>query len=102
MKKVLLFAIFGFVINSSSVSFSQTTPVYPPVRNEAVQSTEVTSLKPIDASPATFSSQEELDKIVPVKIAKIKEMIKAEKNNERIQLLREDLWRFENAVVLSK
>lgn len=102
MKKELLFAIFGFVIISSSVSFSQTTPVYPPVRKETTETTEVTSLKPANASPATFSTKEELDKTVPMKIAKIKEMIKAEKNDERIKVLREDLWRFENAVVLNK
>jgi hypothetical protein len=102
MKKELLLAIFGFVICSSSILFSQSTPIYPPVRKETTQAVEITSLKPTDASPATFSSQEELDKTVPMKIAKIKEMIKAEKNDERIKILREDLWRFENAVVLSK
>lgn len=62
---------------------------------------EITALKPADASPATFSTHAELDAKVPEKIEKLKKMIREnEGNEEKLQYLREELWRFENAIVV--
>ena len=67
------------------------------------ESTSIASLKPADATPATFSTKEELEKAVPMKTAKIKEAINSGKYDDvQLQKLREELWRFENAVVIKK
>jgi hypothetical protein len=60
------------------------------------------SKKPADAQPATFSSQEDLDLKVSNKIKFIKEeLIKNKNNPEQIKFLQEELWRFENAIVVN-
>jgi len=67
----------------------------------AQSSSEITSLKPLDESPAVFSSQAEMDEKKSEKIAKMKVMIREnEGDEEKIKQLREELWRFENAIVV--
>ena len=64
---------------------------------------ETSSLKPENGIPASFATQKELDATVPVKIAKLQEMIlSGQYDDVRIQYLREEIWRFENAVVAKK
>ena len=58
------------------------------------------SVKPADESPVVFANQEELDSKKDEKIEKIKTLIKEYQSdpNELLRL-REELWRFENAIV---
>lgn len=114
MKRSLLFTAFiSFVC---SFSFSQEKNVYPSnlgaktdlrsatqVESSKSESTEITSLKPADGNPATFGTKEELESAVPMKIASIKEAIKSGNYNDvQIQKFREEIWRFENAIVIKK
>jgi uncharacterized GH25 family protein len=101
MKRSLLLTAVTLII--SLFSFSQEKSVYPPKPVVKSESTVVGSLKPADAAPATFGSKEELEKAVPMKIAKIKETINSGKLDDvQLQKYREELWRFENAVVVKK
>jgi len=68
--------------------------------NAQSSDTEITSIKPKDATPVVFSTQEELDSKKVEKIEKIKDQIKQNiGNDEKTLYLRQELWRFENAVV---
>lgn len=68
--------------------------------NAQSSDTEITSIKPKDATPVFFSTQEELDSKKVEKIEKIKDQIKQNiGNDEKTLYLRQELWRFENAVV---
>ncbi len=59
-----------------------------------------TSLKPADGNPAVFSSQEELNAKVEMKKNNVKALIKENSaDTAQVRLLREQLWRFENAIV---
>lgn len=101
MKRSLLLTAVTLII--SLFSFSQEKAVYPPKPVVKSESTVVGSLKPADATPATFGSKEELEKTVPMKMAAIKEAINSGKYDDvQLQKLREELWRFENAVVVKK
>lgn len=62
-----------------------------------------TPLKPIDASPYVFGTQQELNDKQANKKGVVLSEIKANANNpEKLKTLREDLWRIENATVLNK
>jgi hypothetical protein len=106
MKRSLLLTAVTLII--SLFSFSQekvSTSLRPTPKKEVVEteSPSTLSLKPADAAPATFGSKEELEKAVPMKIAKIKETINSGKLDDvQLQKYREELWRFENAVVVKK
>ncbi|MFT5602638.1 MAG: Skp family chaperone for outer membrane protein [Flavobacteriales bacterium] len=91
MKKVI-FTIAMAVI--ASTTFAQT---------QTKEKTEITSIKPVDGSPVVFSSQEELDAKIDDKIEKIKVQIRANANDpKKVEYLRMELWRFENAIVSTK
>lgn len=106
MNRSLLLTAVTLIV--SLFSFSQEkvrTTLQPAPKAEVTksESTSITSLKPADATPATFSTKEELEKAVPMKTAKIKEAINSGKYDDvQLQKLREELWRFENAVVIKK
>ena len=69
--------------------------------NKAEYSEILTSIKPVDESPAVFPTQEELDEKIADKIDKIKQLIIENRENPiAVEQLRKDLWRFENAVVI--
>lgn len=98
MKKlVILFtALMAFSLSGFSQNKEKTIP------SQETQKSIYTSLKPSDATPATFSTQEELNEKVPAKKSAIKDQITLNKDKpERIKQLREDLWRFENAIVVT-
>lgn len=94
MKKILLTVALlsgGALINQSYAQETETT----------IQNPLLTSLKPADGKPATFSSQTELENTVPAKIAAInEEILKTPNDTVRVNYLRQQLWRFENAVVI--
>lgn len=96
MKKILLVVALltgGALINRSFAQETETTTT--------AQNPLLTSLKPADGTPAIFPTQEELDSKVPAKIDGIKEEILNNSNDAvRVKYLREQLWRFENAVVV--
>lgn len=59
-----------------------------------------TPLKPKDASPAVFNSKAEMEAKKQSKIQATLELIKKNKDNPELVLqYREQLWRFENAIV---
>lgn len=103
MKKHLLICTILFLSLVGSSSFAQETKASTSLSNQQNQNKEITSLKPADGFGAQFTTQADLDQTVPLKIAKIKEMIASGQYGEdRIKVLREELWRFENAVVIKK
>lgn len=60
-----------------------------------------TPLKPADASPAVFSSKQEMDTKLTDKKNSTLDLIRQNKDNpETVKQLREQLWRFENAIVI--
>lgn len=68
----------------------------------AQEQTEIlTSIKPENARPATFRDQAHMDEKKDAKIEAIKQEILANQDDpERVNKLRQTLWRFENAVIL--
>ncbi len=103
MKKHLLIYTILFLSLVGSSAFAQETKPTSSISNQQNQNKEITSLKPIDGYTAVFTTQADLDQTVPLKIAKIKEMIASGQYGEdRIKVLREELWRFENAIVTKK
>ena len=59
-----------------------------------------TSLKPADGKPVVFNSQEELNAKIESKKNNVITLIKDNASDTgQVRLLREQLWRFENAVV---
>ena len=59
-----------------------------------------TSLKPADATPAVFPTEQEMKEKKAFKMENIKLQIKENLNDTfKVRLLRYELWRFENAVV---
>jgi uncharacterized protein YdeI (BOF family) len=60
-----------------------------------------TSLRPADAQPVQFSSQVELDAKIQYKKDNMIALIGANrKDTAMVRLLRYELWRFENAIVV--
>lgn len=87
---LMTFSLLGMSQNNANGSVKKNTE------------TIYTSLKPSDASPATFSSKALLDAKVPSKKQAILDQIKQNKSNPTmVKKLREDLWRFENAIVVT-
>jgi hypothetical protein len=66
------------------------------------ESTKVSiSIIPKDEKPAEFSSEKEMLKTVPLEIKKCKKNLSENSHNsERANYYREQLWRFENAIVV--
>ena len=93
MKKIILclgLICGGAVVNSSYAQ--QTT--------ETQQEVILTSIKPADGQPAVFANQLELEQKQSFKIQNIKDQILENRDNpEKVQYLREELWRMENAIV---
>lgn len=96
-KEVILFSAF-MALSLSGFSQSQSNTTVQKENSKSMY----TPLKPSDASPATFSSQEELNTKVPAKKSAIKDQITLNKDNpEMVKQLRQDLWRFEHAIVVT-
>lgn len=58
------------------------------------------SIRPADGKPAVFPTQQELDEKIEDKIDKIKQLILENQHDPVVlERLKQDLWRFENAVV---
>lgn len=100
MKRKPLLATILFVFCFIGLGISQSDVSAKPA-NVKVEETKSESVKPADGIPAKFSSKEELESAVPLKTAKIKEMIQSgQYSGDRLRVLREELWRFENAIVV--
>ena len=95
MKKVILcIAIFCGSVALNNVYAQETV--------ELQQEDVLTSIKPADGQPAVFANKEELDQKVDFKIENTKRAILENKNDAvKVRQLREELWRFENAIVHS-
>mgnify|MGYP001071432493 CR=1 FL=1 len=93
MKKVILcVAIFcgSVVVNNT----------YAQEATELHQEDILTSIKPADGQPAVFANRMELEQKVDFKIENTKRAILENKNDAvKVRQLREELWRFENAIV---
>ena len=69
--------------------------------NKTIIGNIYTSLKPLDEQPAVFSSQADLDAKIQDKKNKTVQLISDNKNDpDLVKKYREQLWRFENAIVL--
>jgi hypothetical protein len=87
----LVFMAFGFI----GLAQNKTTS-----GKMAQEGSVYTSLKPADAQPAVFSSKEELDSKIQDKKNRTLEQIKLHADDPvKVKALREQLWRFENAIV---
>lgn len=94
LKKVSFLFIF-FVSTFGIVAQEKNSTVNKP-NNPSVY----TSLKPNDVQPAVFSSQAELNAKIQDKKDKIQSLIAANVNDSiKFKYYREELWRFENAIV---
>ena len=96
MKKAASIFIIAFLaLSSVSVAQDRTSAT-----KKATEENIYTSLKPADGQPAVFSSQQEKDAKVQGKKDAVVLMIRENANNpEKVKYLREELWRFENAIV---
>lgn len=102
MKGTLLFVSLVIMLSTSEI-FAQMTvaPVTKTSTNNESVAYETTALKPVDGQPYTFPSKEVLENSVPEKINGLHDQILSGKNTEaQIKELREQIWRFENAVVI--
>lgn len=97
MKKTLLF--IGLLM--STMAFGQSgTQISNPAN--ADQSALFVSIRPVDGRGAVFPTQAELDAKIDDKIDKIKQLILENKDKpSELEKLQTELWRFENAVVVS-
>lgn len=90
--------ILFFACVLPSFSFAQNKSVK--INNKSKTENIFTSLKPLDGLGYVFSSQEDLNNSVPgKKNYVISQIVKNEKDSLKVIMLREELWRFENAVV---
>ena len=97
MKKTHLIAS-ALIFMSLSAFSQQNTAVKT---DSQVQEEIFTPLKLLDPSPAVFTSKQELELKKPLKINGVKDEIRLNKNNpEMVKQLRQQLWRFENAIVI--
>lgn len=97
MKKTLLFCFVclsvSTVINAQNSNANSKNPT------ESIY----TAIKPVDSKPYVFSNQLELDKKQASKKAVVLSEIKANANNPAmLKTLRENLWRLENATILTE
>lgn len=92
MKKTLLVSMFAFgAFISDSIGQSALTPI-------TIET--ATSIKPIDGKAAIFESNEDFIRIQNEKILELKGMIvKLQNEPSKVQFYREELWRYENAVI---
>jgi len=93
MKKVLLLSatvVFSLALNAQSSSTILTKEM-------------IHADRPADAIPKFFKSQEELDKMVPQKVDELKQLILDNQSNiDKVFYYREEIWRYENAIVEGK
>ena len=70
------------------------------VRGKSIQNETYTALKPVDSKPAVFNSQDELNSKMQSKKENMIALIKANESDPiKVKYYREELWRFENAIV---
>jgi hypothetical protein len=74
--------------------------IYAQEKTELQQENILTSIKPADEQPVVFANKMELDQKVDFKIENTKRAILENRNDAvKVRQLREELWRFENAIV---
>jgi hypothetical protein len=101
MNKNLLSAILFVSLSASFQAVAQSTTLAPSKGTELTKERPTTALKPTDATPYQFASQEELDNSVPRKIEAIKaRMAQGGLTDDQHTTYRMELWRLENAVVV--
>jgi hypothetical protein len=95
LKKNIFFLFIFFALTSQIVAQEKSNAVSKPNNPNLY-----TSLKPNDVQPAVFSSQAELNAKIQDKKDKIQALIAANVNDSvKLKYYREELWRFENAIV---
>jgi hypothetical protein len=103
MNKTLLSAILFLSLSASFQAAAQSTTLAPAKGTEMTKERPTTALKPTDATPYQFASQEELDNAVPRKTEAIKaRMSQGGLTDEQHTAYRIELWRLENAVVVKQ
>ncbi|HQQ94048.1 MAG TPA: hypothetical protein PLQ93_05800 [Bacteroidia bacterium] len=96
MKKTHLFALA--LVFMSLVGVSQNTAAKASVKSGNIEEL-FTPLKPADATPAVFTTRQEMEQKVPQKKQSTIDLIRQNKNNPaEVKRLREQLWRYENAI----
>jgi len=94
MKKIFLVMMAFFLVNTISVQTGNSKS------KKTAGENIYTALMPKDAQPAVFNSKVELDAKIADKKNGIINLIKANENDaEKVKYYREELWRFENAIV---
>lgn len=97
MKKTTI--ILSILAMSSGI-YAQTETTSNSNSVELTEGNLFQSIKPVDGQPVVFPTQEELDAKIDDKIEKIKQQLTENKDNpEKVLYLKEELWRFENAIV---
>jgi len=93
MKKLI---VLGFMVVCSVVTHVRAQSSNTPITLETVK-----SLPPKDGLPMTFSTSKELNKVVPPRIAELKQLIvDFQHDPDKATVYREELWRLENAKVV--
>lgn len=96
MKKIPILLLF---LTAGFASTAQTNNATSPAKTETKENI-YTSLKPADGQVVVFHSKEEMEAKVEGKKENMREFIRQNANDpERVKYYREELWRFENAVV---
>lgn len=88
----------GFVVVNSFI-YGQSMNAETTQQAKLTDTELFTSHKPLDASPAVFASQAELEEKKAIKISNTKQKLLANRENPAmVKMLQEELWRFENAI----
>lgn len=91
------------VVLMSTGAFAQTNSNPTVTEMEQSNSDLFKSIKPKDGQPVVFANQVELEEKVDYKIDQMKQQLVENRNNpEKVIYLKQELWRFENAIVKTK
>ena len=91
------------VILMSTGAFAQTNSNPSITEMEQTNSDLFKSIKPVDGQPVIFANQAELEEKVDYKIDQMKQQLVENRNNpEKVIYLKQELWRFENAIAKTK
>lgn len=96
-----MFTLGLILLSAGAIAQTNTSPTVAEV--EQTDADLFKSIRPADGQPVVFANQAELDEKVEFKIQKMKQQLVENRNNpEKVIYLKQELWRFENAVVKTK
>lgn len=100
MKK-MMYTLGVFLLSAGAIAKTNSNLAATEV--EVTNSDLFKSIKPEDGQPVVFANQAELDGKVEDKIQNMKQQLVENRNNpEMVIYLKQELWRFENAIVKIK